>query len=131
MSTELERELTQVQIREQDCASRNKQAHQIFENRLDESGRMLNRIEKTTQGLARSVRIGALVLAVGGLVVPAWSQIRAAYANEHTAEVAREATRQEFDKLKAERAVEIQSVADAAAKKAVNLVVIPAERVTK
>jgi hypothetical protein len=145
MSSEAERTATQAHrtavdvesalqrriVIENDCASKNAQEHQQILATQTSHTNALASLADTVRGLGKSVRIGALVLTVGGLAVPAWSQIRAAYANEHTAAVAVEATRQEFERLKTERAVEIQTVADAAARKAVNLVTLPQERITK
>jgi hypothetical protein len=110
---------------ENNCASRNEQEHaRLLETQAQHTNALAS-LKDAVGGLSKSFRVGAFVLAVASVAVPAWSQIRAAYATEHVTEVAREATRQEFERLKSERAVEIQNVATATSRETVRLLVTP------
>jgi hypothetical protein len=115
MSTTLEREVTQIEMREAACSDSNKSEHAAM--------------RRDIKTLSKSIRIGAVVLTLAQLMVPVYDRINAAWANEHITEVAREATRRQFAEMQPKRENELQQIADEAAKRAVSLVTLPQETI--
>jgi hypothetical protein len=112
-------------VRENTCA------HGRLESAIADIGLVVNKVESGQASLSKTVKIGAVLVAIIPTALQAYTSIQSAYATEHTIEVAREATRQEFERLKAERATELQTVAKLAAEQAVNLVLVPEQRITR
>ena len=130
MTQTLEREVTQIHIRLDEVVSTNAEHHRQLGASVADVGKVANRLEQGQTKLFRTVKLGAVLLSIAPLALQAYTSIRSAYATEHTIQVAREATRQEFDRLKSERATELQTVADLAAKSAVRMIIMPEEVVT-
>lgn len=131
MSSISDREVVQQRMRLDEVVRENSAAHTQLGKDLTLIGTAVNRLEKGQKSLSKIVKIGTVVIALVPAGLQAYTSIKSAYATEHTIEVAKEATRQEFEKLKAERATELKQVAEMAAKNAVNLVLVPEQRITK
>lgn len=131
MSSISDREVVQQRMRLDEVVRANSEDHARIGAAVADIGIVVNKVEAGQKSLSKIVKIGAVVIAIVPTALQAYASIQSAYATEHTIEVAREATRQEFEKLKAERASELNQVADLAARKAVNLVTVPEQTITR
>jgi hypothetical protein len=109
-----------------EIASQNRSDHQAMRDEIARNGRdILAQVGRHTKKWA----VGAALVGFVGVALPVYSQIRTAYADDHVRAVAEEKCRQTVLERQQSRETELQAVADLAARRAVNLVTLPADKI--
>jgi hypothetical protein len=128
MSSLEERMVIQTRMLVDEIAGQNRSDHEAIRAEVARNGAsILKLVGQHTKKWA----VGAAFVGFVGLALPVYSQIRTAYADDHVREVAAEKTRQEFERMKVERSVEIKQVAVETAREYNRLVTMPQEKITR